>query len=99
MAEDSLKKQVPNLVFNDYFKAHLSPNDYSSLCRSQEKEVVPPVLINTFLDNYRQMEELAATYSTAPRPEAEEAYSKLQTIQGINDVLADSLCSCMELYL
>ena len=62
VAEDSLKKQVPNLVFNDYFKAHLSPNDYSSLC-----------------------------YSTAPRPEAEEAYSKLQTIQGINDVLADSL--------
>ena len=91
VAEDSLKKQVPNLVFNDYFKAHLSPNDYSSLCRSQEKEVVPPVLINTFLDNYRQMEELAATYSTAPRQEAEEAYSKLQTIKGINDVLADSL--------
>ena len=24
VAEDSLKKQVPNLVFNDYFKAHLS---------------------------------------------------------------------------
>ncbi len=87
----NLDRQVPNLIFNDYFKRNLSPADYSSLCRSQEREVIPPVLIDTYLDNYRQMEELADIYSTASRTEAEEAYSKLLTIRLINETLADSL--------
>ena len=91
-AVDTAKKQVPNLVYNDYFKTNLSPTDYQSLCHSQEREsLLLPGLISQYIANYHQMETMATEYDTAGRAQAEEAWAKLQTMTGINTALSDSI--------
>lgn len=91
-AVDTAKKQVPNLVYNDYFKTNLSPTDYQSLCNSQEREsLLLPGLISQYIANYHQMEAMATEYDTAERVQAEEAWAKLQTMIGINAALSDSI--------
>ncbi len=84
-------KQSANLVYNPYFKEQLPKADYSTLVRAQEQEIVPLELIATYFANYKIMDSLGRVYSEAERKVAEEAYSKLQTLRGINARLSDSL--------
>lgn len=88
---DTVKKQVPNLIYNDYFKTHLSSADYKSLCASQEREKALPALLDQYIANYQQMEAMANEYDTASRAQAEEVWAKLQTMIGINAALSDSI--------
>lgn len=90
-AVDTVKKQVPNLIYNDYFKTHLSSADYKSLCASQEREKALPVLLDQYITNYQQLEAMANEYDTASRAQAEEVWAKLQTMIGINAALSDSI--------
>lgn len=88
---DTVKKQVSNLIYNDYFKTHLSSADYKSLCASQEREKALPALLDQYIANYQQMETMANEYDTASRTQAEEVWAKLQTMIGINAALSDSI--------
>ncbi len=84
-------KQRANLVYNPYFKEHLSAADYEALMTSQRQETVPLEIIANYIVNYKVMDSLARVYETSERVVAEEAYTKLQTLSSINERLSDSL--------
>ena len=88
--------QKANLVYNAYFKEQLSGSDYQTLIQAQEQETLPLEIIATYIVNYKVMDSLARIYESAERVEAEDAYTKLQTLSSINERLSDSLAQVWE---
>lgn len=87
---DSLK--VRNLVDNLYFREHLADTDYSALRRAQRLEPQAEAYVNRFRANYDTLAELAEAYATVTtEAEAMEIYERMNALQGVNRVLADSL--------
>lgn len=87
---DSLK--VRNLVDNLYFREHLAEADYAALCKAQRLEPRAEEYVNRFMANYGTLSELAEAYAAvSTETEAMEIYERLNALQGVNRVLADSL--------
>lgn len=84
-------RQSSNLVYNPYFKEHLSAADYGALMTSQQQETAPLEIIANYIVNYKVMDSLSRIYETGERAVAEDAYTKLQTLFSINERLSDSL--------
>lgn len=85
-------KQLPNLIYNPYFKENLSAEDYTALRHAQDLEPLPLQLLGTYLDNYRQLDSLAVLYdTTALKALAEDTYIQWTTLQNLNKTLSDSL--------
>lgn len=87
---DSLK--VRNLVDNRYFRDHLAEADYAALQRAQSLEPRAEGYVNRFRANYDTLTQLAEAYAAVTtEAEAMEIYERLNALQGVNRVLADSL--------
>lgn len=87
---DSLK--VRNLVDNLYFREHLAEADYAALRRAQQLEPRAEGYVKRFLSNYATLKDLSESYAAVEtEAEAMEIYGRLNALQGVNRVLADSL--------
>lgn len=87
-------EKVRNLVFNRYFEEQLSAADYAALKEAQRLEMKAVDFINRYYDNYQEISRLAERYaSAATEQEATELYGKYRTMEGLNEVLADSLAT------
>ena len=85
-------EKVRNLVYNGYFEEQLSAADYAALKEAQRLEMQAVDYINRYYANYQELSRLAERYAAAPtEEEAAELYGKCRTMQGLNEVLADSL--------
>ena len=85
-------EQVRNLVYNAYFRDHLSAADYRSLLEAQQKETLPGRLIARYMSNYARLDSLAAQYAaTSDRQQADEIYSRLSVVRSLNEAIGDSL--------
>ena len=85
-------EQVRNLVYNAYFRDHLSAADYRSLLEAQQKETLPGRLIARYMSNYARLDSLAAQYAaTSDRQQADEVYSRLSVVRSLNEAIGDSL--------
>lgn len=85
-------KQHPNLVYNTYFKDNLQPQDYQTLLKAQQREIIPGALIATYLSNYHQIDSLNRMYDTlSNRHEAEGMYERIASLQHLNQMAEDSL--------
>lgn len=85
-------EQVRNLVYNAYFRDHLSAADYRSLLEAQQKETLPGRLIARYMSNYARLDSLAAQYAaTSDRQQADEIYSRLSVVRSLNEAVGDSL--------
>ena len=85
-------EQVRNLVYNAYFRDHLSAADYRSLLEAQQKEALPGRLIARYISNYARLDSLAAQYAAASdRQQADEIYSRLSVVRSLNEAIGDSL--------
>lgn len=84
--------KVRNLVFNRYFEEQLPAADYAALKEAQRLEMPAVDYINRYYANYQELSRLAEQYAAAPgEEEASEVYGKYRTLEGLNEVLADSL--------
>lgn len=87
---DSLK--VRNLIDNFYFREHLPVEDYKALRKAQQLEQDALGYVNRYLFNYGAISELADAYAAAQvETEAIEIYGKLDSLQRLNHLVADSL--------
>ena len=85
-------KQVANLVYNTYFKENLSDEDYEALCRSQELEKVPILLLSRYMDTDRTIDSLAILYDTTTNKSiAETCYIQIDSLKRCNQAVDDSL--------
>lgn len=87
-------EKVRNLVFNRYFEEQLTAADYAALKEAQRMEIKAVDYINRYYANYELLSHLAEQYAAASNEdEANELYGKFRTMEGLNEVLADSLSS------
>lgn len=87
---DSLK--VRNLVDNLYFREHLPSEDYAALRSAQGMERQAVDYVNRYRANHAAILQLVGDYAAATaEAEALDMYGRFTTLQGLNDVLADSL--------
>ena len=87
---DSLK--VRNLVDNLYFREQLPAEDYAALRNAQQMEMRAVDYVNRYFANYGTLSELAEAYAAVQtEAEAMEIYERYKALQGLNNVLADSL--------
>ncbi len=88
--------QVTELIANQAFREELSEADYQTLSQMQQLEVELAPLLAQYQQNYLLLDELATRYVEGERSEAEEAFTQLRTLKGINRALSDSIGSMWE---
>ena len=86
------EKQRADLVKNSYFSRSLSRNDYATLCRAQNDEVVASHLYSDFVKSYSELADMRTLYdSLTVESEADSVYSLLQSKQIRLATISDSL--------
>lgn len=87
-------EKVRNLIYNRYFEEQLPAPDFAALEEAQRLERAAVDYVNRYYANYQEISRLAEQYASAPtESEAAEVYGKFRTMEGLNDVLADSLAA------
>lgn len=81
-----------NLVYNDFFRLKLLPEDYQNLLLAQSRELPVVKFLDIYLTNYSTMTLLAEEYLKVENQEdADSLMDKYRSVENINFVVADSV--------
>lgn len=84
--------RVRNLIYNSYFHDHLPAADYAALCEAQQLEPQAAGLADRYFATYDTIARLARQYETVTEEaEAFALYDRIDSLQGVNQEIADSL--------
>lgn len=83
--------ESPNIVYNQYFRSNMKPEDYALLCEKQEIESGISALIGEIRDNYDRISALDSLYRSADRKEADSLFFVLESALEKGRQLSDEM--------
>ncbi len=85
---------IADLTANEYFKAHLTPADYTTLVTAQAREPLVVNYLKTYAKNYSVIADITEQYRlTTDEIIADSLFRRYHTLDGLNERIADTVSS------